>query len=74
MFRCVDFDAESKRYKSKADLHTTYELPDGQVIEIGLERFGCAESMFKPSELGLTQLPAHMLIIDAINRYYSRHS
>ena len=68
LLHCVDFEADSKRYKADADLQTTYELPDGQVIEVGLERFGCAESMFRPMEVGLTQSPAHMLIIEAINR------
>ncbi|XP_028402873.1 POTE ankyrin domain family member J-like isoform X2 [Dendronephthya gigantea] len=66
-FFSLDFDADSKRYKTQADLQTTYELPDGQVIEVGLERFGCAESLFKPMEVGLTQSPAHMLINEAIN-------
>ena len=64
----VDFSADSTRYKTQADLQTTYELPDGQIIEVGLERFGCAESLFRPMEVGLTQSPAHMLIIEAINR------
>ncbi|XP_046860224.1 actin-3-like [Xenia sp. Carnegie-2017] len=63
----LDFEGDSKRFKSQAELQKPYELPDGQVIEVGLERFGCAESLFRPMEIGLTQSPAHKLIIDSIN-------
>ena len=30
-----------------------YELPDGQVITIGKERFRCPEVLFQPSLLGI---------------------
>ncbi|KFZ57182.1 Actin-like 7A, partial [Podiceps cristatus] len=32
-----------------------YELPDGQVITVGKERFLCAEALFKPALLGSQQ-------------------
>lgn len=66
-FVSQDFSSDAKRYKTQAELQTPYELPDGQVIEVGLERFGCAETLFRPMELGLTQPPAHVLITEAIN-------
>merc|ERR1719334_1428269 len=31
----------------------SYELPDGQVITIGNERFRCPEALFQPSFLGM---------------------
>ncbi|CAF3343650.1 unnamed protein product [Rotaria sp. Silwood1] len=33
-------------------IETNYELPDGQIITIGNERFRCPEAFFKPSMIG----------------------
>eukprot|EP00397_Hematodinium_sp_SG-2012_P018988 GEMP01019490.1.p1 GENE.GEMP01019490.1~~GEMP01019490.1.p1 ORF type:complete len:377 (+),score=94.31 GEMP01019490.1:46-1176(+) len=48
----LDFDAELKAAADSSENEKTYELPDGNVITVGSERFRCSEVLFQPSFIG----------------------
>jgi len=64
----LDYDSELSGSETNSDLEKTYELPDGQVITIGSERFRCPETLFQPSFIGKEQDGIHKLTYDSIQK------
>mmetsp|Transcript_15038 Transcript_15038/g.24903 ORF Transcript_15038/g.24903 Transcript_15038/m.24903 type:complete len:389 (-) Transcript_15038:6-1172(-) len=63
-FVALDFDAEMTVCEASEqcrDLDKSYELPDGQQIIVGKERFRCSEILFQPSIIGKTGPGLHQL-------------
>merc|ERR1712136_4273 len=55
----LDFEQEMATAASSSSVEKSYELPDGQIVTVGNERFRCPESMFRPSFLGMEVVGIH---------------
>jgi len=65
-FVAQDFDGEMAESESSTELEQNYELPDGQVITVGAERFRAPEILFQPSFVGQESEGIHTLIYESI--------
>jgi len=61
-----DFDDETEKAESSSEFKRNYELPDGKVISICKERFGCPEALFQPAFLDMEESGIHEMIFNSI--------
>jgi actin-related protein len=62
----LDYDTELADASTSSDVEQDYELPDGNVITIGAERFRCPEVLFQPSFIGVESDGIHKLTFSSI--------
>ncbi|KAJ3139698.1 actin [Irineochytrium annulatum] len=62
----LDYDAELAVASTSSHIEKSYELPDGQVITVGAERFKCPEALFQPSLVGMEARGVHELTYNSI--------
>merc|ERR1739845_290066 len=64
----TDFDSEMKAAEENSDREKTYELPDGNVMTLGNERFRCPEVLFQPSFIGKESMGIHEITFQSIQK------
>jgi len=62
----LDFDTEMQTAKDTPDIEKEYELPDGNTITVGNERFRCAEVLFQPNLIGKEANGIHETTFESI--------
>ncbi|KAJ5073819.1 actin [Anaeramoeba ignava] len=62
----LNFDKEMELLNNSNSIEKNYELPYGNIITIGNERYRCTEPLFKPSLIGFSQIGIHEIIYNSI--------
>jgi len=62
----IDFKEEMAQVDSSTTMEKSFEMPDGQVITVGSERFRAPEALFDPSMVGLESDGIHKLVYESI--------
>jgi actin, other eukaryote len=62
----LDFEGEMKKYSESSAEDKIYELPDGNTVTVGNQRFRCPEALFQPLKLGKEFKGIHELTYESI--------
>ena len=62
----LDFQEEMEKAANSNEIEKTYEMPDGQILTIGNERFRCPETLFQPTLIGLEETGVHEKTYESI--------
>jgi len=62
----LDYEAELTQAAASNALDKSYELPDGQIITIGNERFRVPEAIFTPAAIGMESPGLHETVYKSI--------
>jgi actin-related protein len=65
----LDYEQELVTASRSKNIERSYQLPDGQEITIGSERFRCSEALFRPSLIGLEEPGIAQLVYDTIMKH-----
>lgn len=63
-----DFEKEMNESAKNSSMEKSYELPDGQIVNIGNELFRAPEVLFQPAFIGGECAGIHEQIVKSINK------
>ena len=64
----LDFEEEMKKASESGSIDRSFELPDGNIITVGNERFRCPEVLFQPNFIGLEAPGIHETTFNSIGK------
>jgi len=67
-FVSYDFEEDMKKAAQSGVFEKSYELPDGNVITVGNERFRCPEVLFQPALIGMEAAGIHETTFNSIGK------
>jgi len=62
----MNYDDDVASAQDSSEVEKQYELPDGNIITVGAERFRCPEVLFKPNVIGKESKGIHELTFNSI--------